>query len=170
MLTNDLGDPGKVTIWGESAGAGSVGNHLIAYGGRNDKLFRAAIMQSGTPIALMPLSVKQDEFNSLIQAIGCADANDKLHCLRQIPFAELNQAINSTDLGSSWPPVLDGDFIRDKASVQLAQGKFVPVPIIAGANSDEGTGFSPMGVNTESDFFDLLISKCIFLEDTLLFD
>lgn len=43
------GDPAKVTIWGESAGAGSVGAQLVAYGGRDDKLFRAAIAESGAP-------------------------------------------------------------------------------------------------------------------------
>lgn len=42
------GDSKKVTIWGQSAGAVSVGNHLLAYDGRNDGLFRAAISQSGT--------------------------------------------------------------------------------------------------------------------------
>lgn len=37
------GDPGKVTINGHSAGAGSVMLHLVA---RQEKLFHAAIIQS----------------------------------------------------------------------------------------------------------------------------
>lgn len=44
------GDPMKVTIWGESAGAFSVGYHLIANNGNNEGLFRAAIMESGANI------------------------------------------------------------------------------------------------------------------------
>jgi carboxylesterase type B len=46
------GDASKVTIWGESAGAFSVGFHLIAYGGRDDGLFRGAIAESGNPLYL----------------------------------------------------------------------------------------------------------------------
>ena len=43
------GNPQHVTIFGESAGAASVGYHLLSPG--SDKLFRSAIMQSASPAA-----------------------------------------------------------------------------------------------------------------------
>jgi carboxylesterase type B len=85
-----------VTIWGESAGAGSVGTQLIAYGGRNDSLFRAAIVESGGPCQLLPISPNQAAFNLLAQEAGCSSALDKLQCLRGLPFAQLNQILNTT--------------------------------------------------------------------------
>jgi len=44
------GDPGKVTIAGESAGGFSVGYHLTGFDGKSDGLFRAAILQSGNAL------------------------------------------------------------------------------------------------------------------------
>jgi carboxylesterase type B len=43
------GDPTKVTIFGQSAGATSIGLQMLAYNGTCQNLFRAAILESGSP-------------------------------------------------------------------------------------------------------------------------
>jgi carboxylesterase type B len=152
------GDPQKVTIYGESAGAQSVGFHLTAYNGRDDKLFRGAIMQSGNPINYGPLVDplgNANMFDELTKRTNCANQTSPIKCLRALPAEQLNTAINTTSpiLNiTGFQPILDGDFIAKRTSLQLAAGEFVHVPIIDGANSDEGSAFSPQPVNTTEDF------------------
>lgn len=74
-----------------------------------------------------------------------------LDCLRALPFTVLNNILNTTTFSSRWNPALDGDFIARYGSEQLADGAFVHVPIINGANSDEGVSFSPNGINSTAD-------------------
>ncbi|KAK0105487.1 hypothetical protein ONS95_004151 [Cadophora gregata] len=149
------GDAEKVTIWGESAGAASVGLHLTAFNGRDDKLFRAAIMESGGPIFFgvqQSSSDYQPMYDSVVEQSGCGNSSNSLTCLREVPFTVLNSVLNTTEFNMpGWWPALDGNFVARYGSEQLADGSFVHVPIIAGANSDEGTAFSPRGIDTEAD-------------------
>ena len=66
--------------------------------------------------------------------------------------------LNVTEITSVKPfnPVIDGDFIQKFTSLQLASGNFVHVPIIDGANTDEGTAFGPVGINTTAQFREYL--------------
>jgi carboxylesterase type B len=41
------GNPEQVVVWGESAGAQSIAYQMFSYDGRDDKLFRGAILESG---------------------------------------------------------------------------------------------------------------------------
>jgi carboxylesterase type B len=130
-----LGDPRQITIWGESAGAGSVGFHLNAYGGRDDKIFRAAVMESGNPTytSRTGLESSQATYDQISIQAGCANSTNSLQCLRGITAESLNTIINGTAVKlTRFSPTIDGDIIQQNISTQLRDGKFVHVPIISG--------------------------------------
>lgn len=118
-------------------------------------------MESGNPVPYSSYHTNQfyqPNYNQLVKDAGCWEAIDNLDCLRSVPFETLNDLFNTSE-ASSWQPIVDGDFVARWGSVQLAEGAFVHVPILDGANTDEGTSFGPQGVNSTQDFIDFASSK-----------
>ncbi|KAK0218149.1 alpha/beta-hydrolase [Armillaria fumosa] len=144
------GSPKKVTIWGESVGGISATIHMAAYGGRNEGLFRAAIVDSGVfSIRNASVTSQAGLWNSLLETSGCNNSSDTISCLRSMSFDDLYAAtLNVT----YWPlEVPDHDLIEELPYKALQDGNFFSVPVIVGNNKDEATfGFNPpLGVNDE---------------------
>lgn len=144
------GDPTKVTLAGESAGAVSIYSHMMAYGGRNDHLFHGAILESGGafPLTSPDTPAFQASFDTLITNTMCsplanASAAKKLACIRTLPLSTFRASA-----GKSTGQSIDGDFSRTSIQNALPSGKYLHIPTIVGTNTDEGTTSAPTGINT----------------------
>lgn len=132
------GDPGHVTMGGDSAGAQSVDLHVTAYGGRDDGLFHATAAESQSFSALRTVGESQFAYDNLVIRAGCASKEDTLACLRSLSATELQEInFNTPFPGAQNPPLymygptLDYDFISDYTYRAYAEGKFVKVPVSA---------------------------------------
>jgi para-nitrobenzyl esterase len=123
------GDPGAVTIFGQSAGAGSV--YALMASPRATGLFRGAIADS---LGLFQLrSLAEGEANG--RRIAGSLRASSLAQLRRLP------AQRFLGPGLTADPLIDGRFLTEPLVDTFARGGEAPVPLMTGWNADEGTRY-----------------------------
>ncbi|XP_049876915.1 acetylcholinesterase-like [Pectinophora gossypiella] len=149
------GDPDNVTLFGESAGAASVSYHLLSP--MTKGLFHKAIIQSGSSLApwayqLRPvymaslltktMGYKTEDPKELYQII--MNKTDEELIITRVPRKEGNLIVSEVLYAPCTEEVIDGvePFLTEIPYEALSKGKFNKVPLIIGANSEEGLLFA----------------------------
>ncbi|MCC7375104.1 MAG: carboxylesterase family protein [Verrucomicrobiales bacterium] len=137
------GDPGKVTIFGESAGGIAVS--MLCASPQAKGLFRGAISQSGGSFGPpRPTTYPGENMKRLVDAEQSGVAYAKragaasIAEFRKLPPNKLPAGFGS---GAAWP-IIDGWVIPDDQSKLYQASRFNDVAILVGYNSDEGLSFS----------------------------
>src|SRR5215471_11832106 len=124
------GDPGNVTVFGESAGGLSVHTQLVSPLAAG--LFQRAIVESGAYQLTQPSPAAVEAAGrAFAAAAGCADQTAA--CLRALPVA----TILARQTGGTDGLNVDGVVLPTSIGAALQSGAFNRVPVMEGSNHDE---------------------------------
>jgi para-nitrobenzyl esterase len=154
------GNPANVTIFGESAGAKSVG--FLVTSPMAKGLFQRAISESGGAAAPPVLTLKEAEAQgkAYLSKLGA----DDIKAARALSA----EAIQKDTKGmGNFKPVPDGETIADDPYAFFEAGKYNNTPVLVGTNSDEGGLFVTQKI-TSATFEGYLRSKFQAGIDTIL--
>lgn len=140
------GDPENVTVAGESAGGGSVCQHLVSPD-RVQGLFHKAIVQSAGCLQPMPtLAASLDDtrperppmWKQVAAEVGCGAAVDVVACLRAASVDDLLAAQDELSTGlMALGPIVENGTVPAQASDAVRRGEVMRVPLLMGGTRDE---------------------------------
>ena len=153
-ITQFGGDPGNVTVFGQSAGAMSVGTLLSMP--RAQGLFRRAIVQSGGAHQVMSVGSAERVSRQLAEKLGIAATREAFGAIPADRMLQAQSELKSDLVADPdmerwgreavvnvmlWQPVVDGDLIPARPIDRIAAGAGPDIDLLAGSTAEEWNFF-----------------------------
>ena len=132
------GDPGNVTVFGESGGGAKISTLLAMPPARG--LFHRAAIQSGPGVRVGSVEGGTKAARALLDNLGITDVGE----LWSVPPDKLLSATSGGMGRGGFRPVLDGTVVAGHPAEALADGTATDVPVLIGCNRDESAGALPV--------------------------
>lgn len=129
------GDPGRVTVVGESAGGASV--CVLQATPRAAGLLHGVIGQSGACMGTVGDTDAGDQMDTREVAEATGRGLGTLAELRALPADELLAA--GAERSTHWRPSIDGHVLAEAPADTFAAGRQNQVPVLVGSNADEAS-------------------------------
>lgn len=133
------GDPSKVTVFGQSAGAFMISTLMSAPSSKG--MFAKVILQSGGVMRPMASLHEAEKYGS--------SAGESLAALRAMSSDALVARLKELEKGPrhltgarALSPIVDGYLIQEDDRTSIASGRFAAIPMIVGTILDEGGGYA----------------------------
>ncbi|GAC1400865.1 MAG: carboxylesterase/lipase family protein [Ktedonobacteraceae bacterium] len=150
------GDPTNVTVFGESAGAMSIGALLAMPAAHG--LFRRAILQSGAAHRVNSSRVAADATQSFLHALELSPHD--MGRLLATPVDDILKAQGTLPSSVQWrafSPVIDGVALPKRSIDAIADGSAAGVDVLVGTNLDEMKLFTIFDPSQQNVNMDLLV-------------
>ncbi|KAK4861826.1 hypothetical protein LT330_003861 [Penicillium expansum] len=130
------GDPDRILLFGQSAGAASVDIHSYAY--PDDPIVSAFALHSGTA-PLLTTAPDHKNWNELSTAVGCGVGARSLQCMRQVSMMKI---VETRSRGRyAFYPIVDNVLVFSDYAARAKMGKLAQLPTLGGIDERELTAF-----------------------------
>lgn len=162
------GDPERVTVFGESAGAMSIASLLAMPAAKG--LFQGAIMQSGASQA-MPAETSRQIADGFVQALGVGEQDlSKLYTASTEEILQAGNRVSETLANDTWAllfqPTIHPHTLPVEPVQAIKDGSAKHIPLIIGTNLEEGTLFFNQPTQLMNEAQIVKIVQAVLGEDT----